>query len=261
MKKKYIKIILSIIMIVVLIICFLLIPDHKSNQEIIDNADIYDYSLIHRNYYYSYEDKLYTSIAGIDVSEHNLAIDYKKVKESGIDFVYLRIGWRGYSEGKLHEDVYFKTNYNNVTANNLLVGAYFFSQAVNEDEAIEEANYLLNILNGRKLDLPIIYDFEYIDYDDARSDGLTKEQCTKNALAFFETIKQAKDYEVGLYANSKLLNDYYDMEILKDYFLWYAQYYDVPQCPYQFQIWQYSENAIVPGCSKETDLNIMFIPK
>lgn len=143
--------------------------------------------------------------------------------------------------------------------NDLLVGVYFFSQAINESEAIEEANYLLEILNDRQLDLPIVYDFENIDDDEARSDNLTKEQCSKNAIAFFDTIKEK--YDVALYANGILLNNYYDMELLKDYKLWYAQYYERPDCKYPFFIWQYSDSGEVPGINKEVDLNIMFIEK
>ena len=225
----------------------------------ITKEGIYDYSLIHRNAYLSYEDKDYYSLAGIDVSEHNQNIDFKQVKDSGIDFVYMRIGWRGYLEGILHEDKNFKTNYQNAKENNLLVGVYFFSQAINENEAIEEAEYLLKILNDREIDLPIVYDFEYILEDKARSDDITKEQCTKNALAFFSILEN--DYDVALYANSVLLNDYYDMDILKEYKLWFAQYNDVPNTEHDFFIWQYTNIGKVPGINGDTDLDIMFIQK
>lgn len=261
MKKRFLKYLLFLPFIILLIIVLIVINTKRVDHGTIEESDdIYNYDLIHRKDYLSYEDQNYTSIAGIDVSEHNHIIDFKAVKLSGIDFVYMRAAWRGYSEGYLHTDSYFNFNYTNAKENDLLVGVYLFSQAINEEEAIEEAKYLLNILHGRQLDLPIVYDFENIDHDEARSDEITKEQCTKNAIAFFKTIKEEYD-DVALYANGVLLNDYYDMELLKEYKLWYAQYYDKPDCKYPFFIWQYSDSGEVPGIEKEVDLNIMFIEK
>lgn len=260
MKKKILKISLFIISTCLLLaLIFLIMPKEKDDEPVIINDSLYDYSLIRRNTFYSYEDDNYYSKIGIDISEHNQDIDFKQVKDSGIEFVYMRIGWRGYLNGQLHEDKYFKTYYKNAKENNLLVGVYFFSQAINENEAIEEAEYLLKILDDREIDLPIVYDFEYILEDEARSDNLSKEQCSKNALAFFSVLEN--DYDVAIYANNVLLNDYYDEVLFNDYKLWFAQYNDVPNTSYEFFIWQYTNVGKVAGILDDTDLDIMFLNK
>ena len=235
MNKKLFKILLVFLITILCIVIFLLLNKKEANKDIIIVDDEqYNSELFDCSSYCKYEDQYYTSMAGIDISEHNKYIEFKEVKESGIDFVFIRAAWRGYSEGRLHDDYYFNFNY-------------------------EEANHLLKLLNHRDLDLPVVYDFEYIDTDEARTDGITKEQCTKNAIAFFNVIEE--EYDVMLYANSVLLNDYYDMDQLSKYPLWYAQYYKKPICDYDFNIWQYSDEGVIPGIEEKTDLNIMFIPK
>lgn len=260
MNKKLFKILLVFLITILCIVIFLLLNKKEANKDIIIVDDEqYNSELFDCSSYCKYEDEYYTSMAGIDISEHNKYIEFKEVKESGIDFVFIRAAWRGYSEGRLHDDYYFNFNYEEAKENGLLVGVYMFSQAIDEKEAIEEANHLLKLLNHRDLDLPVVYDFEYIDTDEARTDGITKEQCTKNAIAFFNVIEE--EYDVMLYANSVLLNDYYDMDQLSKYPLWYAQYYKKPICDYDFNIWQYSDEGVIPGIEEKTDLNIMFIPK
>lgn len=260
MNKRLFRILLVILITILCVVIFLLLNKKDiDNDIIIVNDAQYNSELFDCSSYCKYEDEYYTSMAGIDISEHNKFIEFKDVKESGIDFVFIRAAWRGYTEGKLHDDYYFKFNYEEAKENGLLVGVYLFSQAINEKEAIEEANHLLKLLDHRPLDLPVVYDFEYIDTDEARTDGITKEQCTKNALAFFHVIQE--EYDVALYANSVLLKDYYDMDELSKYPLWYAQYYNKPTCDYDFFIWQYDDEGVVSGIEEKTDLNIMFIPK
>ena len=259
-KKAFTLLLIGLFLIVSLGTVLLLSDLHKKDEDIILDKGLYDFKLLNKDgRYYSYEDDRFTSLAGIDVSEHNKSIDFKKVRESGIDFVFIRIGWRGYTEGVLHPDTNFEKYYKDAKDNGLLIGVYFFSQAANEEEAIAEARMVLQILDDRKLDLPVVYDFENITGDEARTDGISKEQCTKNALAFMKTI--GAKYETALYANSNLLKNYYDMDILKDCKLWYAQYNEEPSCDYDFFIWQYSNEGSVPGIEKETDLDIMFISK
>ncbi|MBR2577619.1 MAG: glycoside hydrolase family 25 protein [Erysipelotrichaceae bacterium] len=238
----------------------LLLSDHDIPDDEAEKTDLYDYKLMDKDgLFYSYEDDRFTSLAGIDVSEHNDTVDFKKVRESGIGFVFIRIGWRGYTEGILHTDSAFMTNYRNAKDSGLLIGVYFFSQAINEEEATAEAELVLKTLDGLKIDLPVVYDFENIPDDVARTDGITKERCTKNAIAFMETA--GRKYDVMLYANSDLIRNYYDMDVLKKYKLWFAQYNSVPVCDHDFSIWQYTNKGKVPGIDKETDLNIMFMEK
>ena len=121
----------------------------------------------------------YTTRLGIDVSRYQGTVDWEKVKAQGYDFCFLRIGYRGYgAAGTLNEDPKFEENYAAASAADFNVGVYFFAQAVNEEEAKEEADYVLQLLGKRKLQLPIIYDPESITGDNARTDGVSGEQFT-----------------------------------------------------------------------------------
>ena len=260
-KRNQKKTICLILFIIIVFLLFIFLIINKNEETIIlHGGDLYNENNFNKeNIYYSYEDENYTSKIGIDVSEHNGSIDWQKVKESGVEFTFIRIGWRGYTEGNIYIDNNFYENYENAKKNNIKIGVYFFSQALNTKEAIEEAEFVLNTLNNLSLDLPIVYDFENIDEEEARTSNIDKEIVTNNALAFFNILENK--YDVMLYANSYLLNNYYDMEKLNNYKLWYAQYHKKPQSAYDFVIWQYSEDGIVDGIDKKTDLNIMFIKK
>ena len=262
MNKRSLRIILIVLFILLALgmMVFVSLSRRNNDEEVvIVDEGLYDLEHLSKDGYYRYEDENFSSLAGIDVSEHNKNIDFKQVKDSGISFVFLRIGWRGYTEGLLYKDNYFDEYFKEARGNGLRIGVYFFSQALNEEEAIAEAKLVLEILDGVKLDLPVVYDFERIAHDEARTDGISKEQCTRNAKAFFDTI--GNKYDVMLYANSELITDYYDMAELSGYKLWYAQYNQIPECGYDFSIWQYTDKGEVPGIEKDTDLNIMFIEK
>ena len=243
---------------------------HKTSEEIAEDVpvepkeptvDLNKIESISGKYYY--EDDHFTSMFGIDVSEHQNNIDWRKVKDDSVEFAYLRIGRRGATEGKLYPDEHFEENYNGVIANGIKLGVYFFSQAIDEKEAIEEAHWVLDTLNGRKVDLPIVYDCEEVHMDDAvsRITLLEKEQLTRNAIAFMEEIKK-NGYDAMFYAYPYWASTYIDMEKLKDYPLWYAQY-DGTESSFEYPvtIWQYSAEGTINGIEGETDLNIMFTRK
>lgn len=208
----------------------------------------------------SYESATYTSQIGIDVSHYQGNIDWAQVKESGIEFAFIRLGYRGYATGELCLDRYFFQNLENAQANGIDVGIYFFSQAISEEEAIEEANYVIQNLNGYDLELPVVYDPESILHDDARTDDISGEQFTKNTIAFCQTIKDA-GFEPMIYSN--MLWEAYNLDLaqLTDYPIWYADYELLPQTPYHFTFWQYSNTGSVNGIDAAVDLNIRFIPK
>ena len=129
----------------------------------------------------------YETLLGVDVSEHQYDIDWLQVKQAGVDFAFIRLGRRGYTEGGLFQDPWFEKNYTEAKQNAVLVGVYFYSQAISEDEAREEAAFLLEHLQGRELDLPIVYDWELIDNEDAdiaRTKGLDMNTRTACAVAF-----------------------------------------------------------------------------
>lgn len=193
---------------------------------------------------------------GIDVSHHQESINWDLVKESGIEFAFLRIGYRGYGEsGSLNQDREFESNFENAKKAKIKVGVYFFAQAINEQEAMEEAEYVLSLLDNRLVDLYVVYDPEDILDDVARTDGLTSEQLTENARVFCERITLG-GYKPMIYANTMWEAFKLDMGRLKDFPFWYADYSPMPQTPYDFTVWQYTCEGSVPGVEGPVDLNI-----
>ena len=215
----------------------------------------------------SYEDETYTSRVGIDVSHHQKVKDWKKVKEAGIDFAFIRIGARGYApKGGFIKDREFDYNIENAKKAGIDVGIYFYSQAVNVKEALEEADFVLENLKGRKLDLPVIYDPEHVfDTDNVtligRNSKVTKKQFTQNSEAFLKKIEEA-GYEGGIYANMLWQTGEYDLSKLQNYPMWFADYEKKPQSPYEFEYWQYSNEGKIPAIEgSRVDMNIQLIKK
>ncbi len=206
-------------------------------------------------------DKRYLVRKGVDVSAHQGEIDWQRVKAAGYDFAFLRIGYREYgTKGLLHVDEAFHTNIVNAQKADIDVGVYLFSQAVNEEETMEEVQLVLDNLAEYKLELPVVYDPERIRDDEARTDDVTGEQFTRNTVLFCEKIKEA-GYEPMIYSNLVWEAFEYDMEKLEDYPIWYADYESTPQTPYDFIFWQYSESGQVDGIAGGVDLNIEFMSK
>ena len=192
------------------------------------------------------------------MSEFQGEIDWNVVKESGIEFAIIRLGYRGYgAEGRLVLDERFEQNIKGAQAAGLKTGVYFFSQAVSDKEAKEEAEFVLQTLEGRKLELPVVFDTEEIKGDTARTDENTREQFTDNCIIFCDRIEEA-GYETMIYANMKWMAFTLYMEELTGYDIWYADYENTPQCPYDFSVWQYSESGSVPGIEGAVDLNVWF---
>ena len=201
----------------------------------------------------------YISRFGIDVSEHNGQIDWEQVRLAGYSFAFIRLGYRGYEEGKLNLDARFYENLEGAKAAGLDVGVYFFAQALDREEAISEAEFVLEHLGDTELQLPVIYDPEAIPFDEARTDQTTGTQFSENTKVFCDAIR-ASGYEAGYYANLKWEVFMMDMNLLDDYTVWYAGYEAVPSTPYRFSFWQYSDQGAVPGISAATDLNLQMIP-
>ena len=209
----------------------------------------------------SYEDDNYRSRMGIDVSYHQGDIDWQKVKASGVEFVYIRCGFRGYAnEGALKEDSKFEEYYKGAKKAGLDVGVYFFAQAVNEKEALEEADFVLNMLKGKVLDLPVVYDPETVGAKDARTNNVSGEQFTKNSLAFTKRVEE-KGFKSALYANMIWQAKKLDMTKLTGVEMWYADYEPLPQSPYDFRTWQYSATGSVPGIKGDVDLDLEIVKK
>ena len=197
---------------------------------------------------------------GIDVSEHQLEINWSQVSAADIDFVYVRLGWRGYTEGGVYEDQYYQTNIQNALNYGLDVGVYMFSQAISVEEAIEEAEFVIERLKGYNVKLPVMYDWEKIEGGGARTDSMDPNLLTECAVAFCETIKNA-GYEPGVYFNRYLGYYGFDLSRLTDYKFWVAVPGDFPDFYYASSFWQYSFTGSIPGIPTETDMNLMFLPK
>lgn len=204
-------------------------------------------------------DSRYRSRLGVDVSYHNGNIDWNRVKAAGIEFVFLRIGYRGYGQaGNVCLDTMFFQNIQNARAAGLDVGVYFFSQAINEEEAAEEAAFVLSNLAGYDLQLPVVYDPESILDAEARTDNVSGRQFTKNTIVFCEQVAAA-GYQPMIYSN--MLWEAYQFKLAKlsEYPIWYADYEKLPQTPYAFEFWQYSNEGVVDGIDGVVDMDIQLI--
>lgn len=209
----------------------------------------------------SYVGENVTSRQGLDVSYYHGTIDWEKVRADGFAFAFIRLGFRGYgTEGRIRLDREFFNNIQNAQAAGLDVGVYFFSQAINEEEAREEAEFVLQNLEGYELQLPVVYDPEHIEIEGeaARTDDVTGEQFTKNAAAFCRVIEEA-GLQPMIYCNLLWQFLELDLEKLSQYPVWYADYGLSPQTPYQFDFWQYTNAAAVDGITGPVDLNIQLI--
>lgn len=210
------------------------------------------------NFKYYNENGKAASLEGIDISSYSGDVDWEKVKASGIDFAIIRVGGRGYGDaGEMYPDDKAIEYINGAKDVGIKVGAYFFSQAVTTAEAIEEADYVKEILGDIKLDFPVAYDWEIIKNDEARTDSVSAAQATECARAFCDRIKE-HGYTPMLYSPSRELYFKYDLSRLSDIDIWYCEYANVPTFYYEFSMWQYSASGTVDGIDGAVDLNICF---
>lgn len=193
---------------------------------------------------------------GIDVSKWQGDIDWDKVQEAGIEFAIIRAGYRGSVTGSLVEDPYFVTNMKGAAASGVPVGVYFFTQAVNEVEAVEEASAVLQLVREYKLEYPIFIDTEGAG-GNGRADGLDVETRTLVCEAFCRTIKNA-GYEAGVYGSRNWYNNRLYADKLDNYFIWLAEYRSIPLYQGYYQMWQYTSKGKVDGIEGNVDLDIYY---
>ena len=200
-----------------------------------------------------------TARMGIDVSEfQGEEIDWKQVKKSGVEFAIIRLGYRAYGEsGDLVLDAMYEQNIREASKAGIDVGVYFFSQAISAAEAVEEAEFVLDHVKKYDITGPVVYDTEEIKWDAARTDENTKQEFTNYCKVFCDTVSHA-GYDPMIYSNMEWMAFTLDMEELSEYDFWYADYCEIPQCPYDYKIWQYSESGAAPGISANVDLNLWF---
>lgn len=194
-------------------------------------------------------------VLGIDVSKWNGNIDWNAVKNSGISFVIIRCGYRGSSTGVLVEDPTFRRNIQGASAAGLKVGVYFFTQAINEVEAVEEASMVISLIKGYGISYPVFIDTEQAN---GRADGLSREARTAVCRAFCETIRNA-GYSAGVYASKSWYNDNLNYGSLSGYRIWLAQYRSEPTFGNRYDMWQYTDKGTVNGISGKVDMNISYL--
>ncbi len=206
-----------------------------------------------------YEEGNLVSQTAVDVSDLQGKIDWERVSEDGIDFAMIRLGRRGYTEGNIYLDNYYYENVSGVQSEGMPFGVYFFSQAITEDEAIEEANFVIKHLSGSGISYPVVFDHEPVESADGRANNLSKNELTHITKAFCQKIEDA-GYTPMIYGNA------FDMERLnlndlKGIDVWYAEYESSqPTGQFDFAMWQYSSTANVSGINTQADLSILFKP-
>ena len=194
---------------------------------------------------------------GIDVSKYQGNINWTKVASDGVEYAFIRLGLRGYGSGKIVLDEKFEKNMSGAAEAGIKTGVYFVTQAVTVEEAVEEAEYVLENIEGYDVTYPIVLDIELITGDDARANDIPQKERTDIAIAFCERIKEA-GYVPMIYGNVKCFTKLLDMTRLNDYEKWYAFYDNYMYMPYNVSIWQYSERGKVSGIGTKVDLNISY---
>lgn len=207
-----------------------------------------------------YEEGERISRKGIDVSRYQEKIDWEKVAEDEVDYAFVRLGIRGYTEGEILEDETFQKNIEGALKNDIDVGVYFFTQAMSVEEAEEEAEFVIESIAPYKVAYPVVIDVEAVTSANARSNDLSKEERTKYCIAFCEKVKEA-GYTPMIYGNLKTFMLLLNIEQLEEYDKWFAYYDETYYFPYDFKIWQYTNKGKVSGIKGDVDLNVSFDAK
>ena len=209
------------------------------------------------NGWITYEKNGRKALTGIDVSVYQGDIDWEAVAQSGVEFAIIRLGYRGYSQGAIQLDRNFEQNMRGALEAGLDVGVYFFSQATTVLEAEEEADFVLENLRGYPITFPVVFDWEFVTADQARTHEMEGEALTDCVLAFCELVATA-GYTPMVYFNQDIGYFYYQLDELDQYPFWLAEYDSKPDFFYDFEIWQYTHTGTVPGIQGSVDLNLAF---
>lgn len=227
--------------------------DLQKNDYVLENLNILEDGEVQYM-----QDGQVVSHKGIDVSKHQGNIDWTKVAADGVEFAFIRVGLRGYgTEGKLVEDEYFEQNVKGALQAGIKVGVYFYSQAITDEELLEEANLVLEKVKPYNIELPIVFDVEKVSGGKGRANELSVEERTCLTALFCQTIQYA-GYKPMIYHNMEMGTLMLDLGQLEQYDKWFAYYNDDLYYPYAYKVWQYSEKGAVDGINEEVDLNIWF---
>ena len=257
--KKIVTIVLALTMILTSsVYAFAAETKTTSEDEILNTweNDSSKYSTAFSKYYHN---PMFNDVVrrnAIDVSIFQYDIDWKKVKADGIDYAIIRIGGRYYGGGGLYPDDYFEKNYKEARAAGVKVGIYFYSQAKDEEEAREEVDYFMDILDGRDLDMPVYMDYECPS--GSRISKIDKTQGTKNVIAFCKAV-ESYGYEAGFYSYPAFINKYVNPpQISGTYAVWVAHYHKYCSYAYDYDMWQYTSGGKVNGISGRVDMNFYY---
>ena len=227
--------------------------DLQKNDYVLENLNILEDGEVQYM-----QDGQVVSHKGIDVSKHQGNIDWTKVAAAGVEFAFIRVGLRGYgTEGKLVEDEYFEQNVKGALQAGIKVGVYFYSQAITDEELLEEANLVLEKVKPYNIELPIVFDVEKVSGGKGRANELSVEERTRLPALFCQTVQDA-GYKPMIYHNMEMGTLMLDLGQLEQYDKWFAYYNDDLYYPYAYKVWQYSEKGAVDGINEEVDLNIWF---
>ncbi|MBD5519359.1 MAG: hypothetical protein HDR07_13070 [Lachnospiraceae bacterium] len=201
-----------------------------------------------------------TSYVGVDISKHTGKIYFPSLKAAGVDYVMIRLGSRGYSTGQITLDENFKENIEGAIEAQLDVGVYFYSQAISQDEAIQEANFVVQNLEPYrgKVKYPIAFNMGFVSNDKSRIEGLSREDKTAVTVSFLEGVKAA-GYVPMVYGDKEWLLKEVDLTKLQDFDVWLSQEEDIPDYPYLYSMWQYDTDGVLNGIDGGADLNICFV--
>lgn len=244
---------------------YLTVTDDKGNKkryEILSSVPKNDYDLkrdlTREDGELKYRDNKREAVKGVDLSKYNGTVDFNALKNAGVDFAMLRLGSRGYGTGVISLDEKFVEYAQNARLSGIQIGAYFYSQAVNETEAVEEANYIVGAVSGFDIKYPIAIDVEHVSGDEARTDNLTSEERTKIVKTFCDTVK-GYGYKPIVYATRDMLISGIDLEDMGDYDVWLSDQNVPTDYPYRFSMWQYDRRGTIDGITGDIDLNLSFI--
>ncbi len=259
-------IIVIALLLIIIAVVFSLITCNNSeetateNTEPLETTNTYDWNNLQwdgdRVAYY--DGTTLRSELGVDVSSYQEYIDWEDVANDGISFASIRLGNRGYTEGSLSVDDYATYNLDAAKEAGLEIGAYFYSQAITEEEAVEEAELALQVLDGRSLDLPVVYDHERVPDAEGRANSITGDELAACTIAFCDRIEQA-GYKTMIYGNPSDLARYIGVSFGNRQ-IWLAQYETyAPSVRFSFAIWQYTEDGYVAGIDTPVDMDIRFL--
>ena len=197
-------------------------------------------------------------LSGIDVSSYQGEVDWHQVAEAGVDFAIIRLGYRGYESGKLVEDKFALQNLEGAAEAGIQLGVYFFSQALNPNEAREEARFVLDMIDPYEIAMPVVFDWEHVNSETARTNGMNPYAATDCAQAFLEVIDEA-GYWPMMYFNSFQSRKLFYLDQLMEYDFWLALYSDRMSFPYKVDMWQYTCTGTIPGVIGDVDVNVLFL--